>query len=592
MDKLRQEDIETWSDICSDKMTSRRSNRQWAGIPTDQTIEQLLMRALKSRGGLAEKGQFDSELQRNIWLYSRNICAQVNDSMQDFVDYKSYTSEQHRDTKESRLPKNEDDIKAVLNFFKVRNPFQTQIDGIMNIVTGVVGDKTVNIHKANEVGLTIMNSIKHCLVVNHKFSRKDQAISLATKVVKKKNGTVIRIDHPQKLFMRLIAIASILKDDQVRSDLHQEVTTDAMMKHELCTYPPSLFLAEDVMLPATKPALITGIKKASNYAPIKLSKREHKAKGLIVIDGGGLLHNVVWEKNTSFQIILRNYVKYIKNNLATDHPTFVVFDSYPDNPTTKDSIHASRYPSSCLDVDIQPETILDIKKEIFLSNYKNKQAFVNKLKHCLEQSGILTRSAIDDADADVVSLAIEKLRSTDVTVYADDSDIIVLMLHNWAKIIESGHTLYYHSKSELWNINTAISKLSGHMFLNRILVVHAILGCDTTSRINGFGKDRLCKITDSNFWSWMDEFLKPGKNSEEIITFGQKVLLVLYNASNCSSLTEARLILFKKKNMKKMAPGDLKKNQQFADCKTLPPTDSAAKFHLLRVYHQVWSSNL
>ena len=51
---------------------------------------------------------------------------------------------------------------------------------------------------------------KNCLVVNHEFSIKDQAISLATKVVKKKNGTVVHIDHPQKLFMRLIAIASIL----------------------------------------------------------------------------------------------------------------------------------------------------------------------------------------------------------------------------------------------------------------------------------------------------------------------------------------------------------------------------------------------
>ena len=32
--------------------TVRRSNRYWAGLWTDLTIEQTLMRAVKSRGGL------------------------------------------------------------------------------------------------------------------------------------------------------------------------------------------------------------------------------------------------------------------------------------------------------------------------------------------------------------------------------------------------------------------------------------------------------------------------------------------------------------------------------------------------------------
>ena len=44
------------------------------------------MRPLKTRRGLAEKGDF-KEAQRNLWLCSRNICARVSDSMKKFVDY-------------------------------------------------------------------------------------------------------------------------------------------------------------------------------------------------------------------------------------------------------------------------------------------------------------------------------------------------------------------------------------------------------------------------------------------------------------------------------------------------------------------------
>ena len=184
MDTLREEDPDLWKDLCADKYTCRRSNREWAGIPADQTIEQMLMRALKSRGGLAEKGDF-TEAQRNVWLYSRNTCALVNDCMQSFVDYKSYTSEQHKDVTESRLPKNEADLEAVYSFLKTRNPTQITTDGLMNIVSGVVGNSKVNIQHAKAVGDRIKEKMEGQLVVNYKFTRKDQAITMASKIVTK-----------------------------------------------------------------------------------------------------------------------------------------------------------------------------------------------------------------------------------------------------------------------------------------------------------------------------------------------------------------------------------------------------------------------
>ena len=59
----------------------RRSNRYWAGLSTDFIIEQVLMRSVKSRGGLT-RGRGMTEIERLVWLLSMPACAQVNNAMQ------------------------------------------------------------------------------------------------------------------------------------------------------------------------------------------------------------------------------------------------------------------------------------------------------------------------------------------------------------------------------------------------------------------------------------------------------------------------------------------------------------------------------
>ena len=72
-----------------------RSDRYWAGLHTDLVIEQCLMKSLKSRGGLT-RGRGVSENQRNIWLLSAPVIAQINDSLLDLCGISYETSEQHK----------------------------------------------------------------------------------------------------------------------------------------------------------------------------------------------------------------------------------------------------------------------------------------------------------------------------------------------------------------------------------------------------------------------------------------------------------------------------------------------------------------
>ena len=53
--------------------TVRRSDRYWAGLWTDLVIEQALMRAVKSRGGLT-RGRGIPEAVRLLWVHSSQMC--------------------------------------------------------------------------------------------------------------------------------------------------------------------------------------------------------------------------------------------------------------------------------------------------------------------------------------------------------------------------------------------------------------------------------------------------------------------------------------------------------------------------------------
>ena len=80
----------------------RRSERHWAGLGCDLTIEQVLMRSLKTTGGLT-RGTGLSDVQRSSWLLSKPVCSAYRQQMQENVGVFHSTSEQHKTIGAARL---------------------------------------------------------------------------------------------------------------------------------------------------------------------------------------------------------------------------------------------------------------------------------------------------------------------------------------------------------------------------------------------------------------------------------------------------------------------------------------------------------
>ena len=67
--------------------------------------------------------------------------------------------------------------------------------------------------------------------------------------------------------------------------------------------------------------------------------------------------------------------------------------------------------------------IMNVKKDTFLSNMKNKQAFINLLGCVLEQ----TRHATGDADVLIIQTTSQSALSDNTVLVDDDTDLVILL---------------------------------------------------------------------------------------------------------------------------------------------------------------------
>ena len=206
----------------------RRSDCYWAGLSTDLAIEQVLMRSIKTSGGLTQ-GRGMSETQRLVWLMSMPSCAEVNNAMQNLTGVMYHTSEQHKETTKARQERDYKDTNELITFLSQRNPFNPD-PSLRSITSGVVAEDNVNADKANELGGKILSSLAGKNVHDHSFRRKDQVVTLGSKTAVRFVEDCIQVD-PQLLFQRLSIVASGGRYEN----------PETLFKYEMRSYPPALF---------------------------------------------------------------------------------------------------------------------------------------------------------------------------------------------------------------------------------------------------------------------------------------------------------------------------------------------------------------
>ncbi|GBN34779.1 hypothetical protein AVEN_92807-1 [Araneus ventricosus] len=149
-----------------------------------------------------------------------------------------------------------------------------------------------------------------------------------------------------------------------------------------------------------------------------------------VLDGDSLIHRVVWPKQETFGDVYTTYMSYIERHYG-DEAT-VDFDGYTKSSVTTKVIERlrRRMKRTSREIIFNESTVLLDPQRQFPSNLGNKEFSFRKLASNLENVGICTFIATDDADVHIVKTTTEtyeKIKKQAVVI-GQDVDILVLLI--------------------------------------------------------------------------------------------------------------------------------------------------------------------
>ena len=180
--------------------------------------------------------------------------------------------------------------------------------------------------------------------------------------------------------------------------------------------------------------------------------------------------------------------------------------------------------------------------------------------------------AVEEGDADVVIVrkAMELGEHDDVVIIADDTDILELLVYH----AHCSHQFYMETKHHIIDIHAAQQALEGVYVCRRLLFVHAMTGCDTTSAMFGVGKTKAFAVLQaleelSARVLMFGDFTTPKYVLFEV---GETFLSALYGGRE-GSLDALRYRQFT--------------SPKYVTLERMPPTSRACYYHCLRVYQQV-----
>ena len=282
----------------------------------------------------------------------------------------------------------------------------------------------------------------------------------------------------------------------------------------------------------------------------------------------------------SFGDICDMYVKYISKKYVDP---IIVFDGYESGPSTKDIAHIRRtHGVTGPNVAFNEATPFKGKKDSVLSNSENKQRFLNLLSERLLKAGYQVIHAVDDADVLIVKTAISCSEKSDTVVIGEDTDLLVLLCHH---VPLENFNVYFWSEGKnisskavkCWDIKKTKVVL-GESVCRCLPFLHAITGCDTTSRMFGISKGAALKKMNGDELKECAEVFNSNSSKDDIVKAGENAIVMLYGGVVIEGLDLLRFRKFVHK---------VTTSSKCVQVHTIPPTSAAAAYHSMRVYYQV-----
>ncbi|GBN84229.1 hypothetical protein AVEN_72095-1 [Araneus ventricosus] len=135
---------------------------------------------MKTFGGLTHgRGVSDSVLAR--WTQGMTALQHICDGIEKLRGVDLTSSDQHLKISDSRVRRDNDDFRKMMEWFEHYNPYPEN-SNLISISTGVVGDSRINCHMAKEEGILGIKRIEGSNFYTVKFGTNDRVQPLALKM--------------------------------------------------------------------------------------------------------------------------------------------------------------------------------------------------------------------------------------------------------------------------------------------------------------------------------------------------------------------------------------------------------------------------
>lgn len=160
--------------------------------------------------------------------------------------------------------------------------------------------------------------------------------------------------------------------------------------YKLSKQPDSLFAEDDHIREATKHILAAKLRCSVNSENATLREDVNYC---YVLDGASLLYRIPWPHKATYKEVYTDYETYVKSKYGN---ALIVFDGYEKGASTKDEVHKKRASHSSMCSAFEPNMPITLK-DILLSNFSNRQRFVDQFCEHLQISQVEAIKADDDA---------------------------------------------------------------------------------------------------------------------------------------------------------------------------------------------------
>uniref|UniRef100_K1QFC5 Uncharacterized protein n=1 Tax=Magallana gigas TaxID=29159 RepID=K1QFC5_MAGGI len=184
--------------------------------------------------------------------------------------------------------------------------------------------------------------------------------------------------------------------------------------------------------------------------------------------------------------------------------------------------------------------------QLHLSTLQEMMPYYAAAVHNLYAKSVyLYLSQMQDLDRVHPETVVNKADDHTMVVYGEDPDLLVLLCH-YAK---EGRQIFFTTDKQTSMKNHRVGDISkaksvlGSDSCRQLLFIHALTGCDTTSRLHGIGKPAALKkiMTDIYLKSQGAVFLQENSSKEDIIKAGEEALVNLYGGVPLEGLDILRL---------------------------------------------------